>query len=929
MSPSKQSVFVPDTPEASLKREKFRFNAVIEKYIALAHGLPPSPNISSQLQRDRPPTTPLEKQRTSTGKTTKKSKAVAQPLRQSLNNVPHTPSLSIEEEIVQEVEESLLKRKEELGLPADYVCKEVMKYNPKCYGHHSARKNTTHNSPTPPKRNKESSRYLKKSDGKMLEDATHSQKLVSQSQTKTLKQKTEEVNELDTDVILGSPELKMKKVTKTSEDSSKKLEVIKSKSPNQRAKERRKYLNIDAKQISGDKTKTPRKNTRGKKSSDERERKNQSIKTKSIGKATAGNTEKEGNAAMACDLKLADKGKPLKEERCSKLLDAMKKAAFVELSNGAQIVDMVQEQNHIFCLFDNLDILHLNISQENEEASQTVRNNAGTSRTSTSSEHQNGRMPTNENRKEIEKEQTVRREIGTTASGQQSVIECANKKRIKAKSEQVVRSHPAKEKISESELQIANKHTLKQKTVTAQEKQKTRLPVNKYEPPVEPQESKKHTVTETTGIPTVTSITAAAQQIVKIKKITVPVKQISKTKAIQDEQTNGIHNNLQEKADTAQQSSRTSNNKIKEKKKQQTVLPQDIYHIGKTKDNQNPKTHPSESENVAHRKPHSTVSCIKEKRDTQQEQQVRKQGTMKKTKVHQSASEVHKKVPKKRKIGVMAKGSDSAKVLESVPISPKSCDIPNTGMEISDALSPRNASHSSADSSDQLTGNGLSKKRKFDYLRFLGSDDEDSDWSTISHEDENDSFEELNVKKKKKKGSELFNKKTSKRPNKSSQKADDDDEDIIILKSFWPPPANNENNSNIASTANENHIQTSKSSQKEPSPLKNLMTKRTLERHQKNSFSERAAKRQVARYLQRKMEVTATADQSTEEELRFHDTWSLLCPPPVQQSFSYLTSRTRMTPQGSQLRVCLLSICAVLVLVSYFEFSFNCCVHLT
>ncbi|XP_063878422.1 uncharacterized protein LOC135110234 isoform X2 [Scylla paramamosain] len=979
MSPSKQSASMPDTPEASLKRDKFKFNAVIEKYIALAHGLPPPPDTSSMLQTECPQTTSQKRQHASTGKITKKSKVVTHSLRQSRGNVPHILSSSIEEEIAHEVEESLLRRKEELGLPDDYVFKEVMKDDPKCHvAHHSVKKNATHNSLTAPKRSKQSSKSPRKRGRKMLEDVINSKKLVSHSQPKALKRKVrEEIKELDIDVILSSPELKMKKVRKMSEGSkNKKWDLNESISPNRRAKESKKDLNIDARQMSTDKSKTPRKDTRGKKSPNRRKKKNYPTMMKTVGKTTAQNIERESNAAVACDLELAEKGEAQEEEKCSKLLDAMKKAVWDKVRSGACILHMVQEQNDIFCLFDDLETVHINISQGNERASQTVksyagkektsmssehqsgkmpankrtkgepeqtvRRDAGTKRTSTSSEQQSGRVAANKKRREAEKGQTVRRDTSTgktisqqtvrrdtgTASEQQSVIEYANKKGIEPKPELAVRTHAVKGKMSTtSELQSTNKHTLRQKTNTALEEQKVRLPVNKDKKiPAEPEETKSNTIKEKTGTP-------AAQLTVKVKNVRVPMNKIKKTKAKQDEQTKRIQGNLQEKTNTAQQSSRIPNNKAKETEKQHTVTAQGISHKVKTKVNQNTKIHPKKLEETRHGKCQSKAACTNEKIDTQQKQQhqERKQETVKKIRqVYLPASEVYKNAPNKREVrAIVAKRSDSQKVQVSVPINTESHDIPKApskrrvtqlsmtglGEEVTDVAensalpsSPRNVSHSSTDSSYQLTGNGLLKKRKFGCLSFLESDEEDGEWSTISSED--NTFEERNVKKKKKKKKrgpyhlpELSKKNRSKRLSKSSNKADDDDDDddIIILTSL-SPPTQNENNPNVANTVNENHTQTSTSytSHKKPAPIRNWMMKRTLEGKQRNSFSERSASSLIAKQQQRKTETTAAAEQSTEEGLGLGDTWSLLCYPPVQQNFSHHISRAGMSLQGSQ-----------------------------
>ncbi|XP_050731527.1 uncharacterized protein LOC127006077 isoform X7 [Eriocheir sinensis] len=107
-----------------LNRNKTAFNQVIERYISLAHGLPPPidecPYQSPHNSKNKPSSTPLypQKNLSRTGATIKTSTvSPAISLRQD--------SCCDEDDLVREVEESLQRRKQQLGLSDDFICEEI------------------------------------------------------------------------------------------------------------------------------------------------------------------------------------------------------------------------------------------------------------------------------------------------------------------------------------------------------------------------------------------------------------------------------------------------------------------------------------------------------------------------------------------------------------------------------------------------------------------------------------------------------------------------------------------------------------------------------------------------------------------------------------------------------------------------------------
>ncbi|XP_050719449.1 uncharacterized protein LOC127000075 isoform X3 [Eriocheir sinensis] len=107
-----------------LNRNKTAFNQVIERYISLAHGLPPPldecPYQSPHNSKNKPSSTPLYPQKNlsrtdATIKTSTVSPAIS--LRQD--------SCCDEDDLVREVEESLQRRKQQLGLSDDFICEEI------------------------------------------------------------------------------------------------------------------------------------------------------------------------------------------------------------------------------------------------------------------------------------------------------------------------------------------------------------------------------------------------------------------------------------------------------------------------------------------------------------------------------------------------------------------------------------------------------------------------------------------------------------------------------------------------------------------------------------------------------------------------------------------------------------------------------------
>ncbi|XP_050733845.1 serine/arginine repetitive matrix protein 1-like [Eriocheir sinensis] len=110
-----------------LNRNKTAFNQVIERYISLAHGLPPPldecPYQSPHNSKNKPSSTPLypQKNLSRTGATIKTSTvSPAISLRQD--------SCCDEDDLVREVEESLQRRKQQLGLSDDFICEEIEDY---------------------------------------------------------------------------------------------------------------------------------------------------------------------------------------------------------------------------------------------------------------------------------------------------------------------------------------------------------------------------------------------------------------------------------------------------------------------------------------------------------------------------------------------------------------------------------------------------------------------------------------------------------------------------------------------------------------------------------------------------------------------------------------------------------------------------------
>ncbi|XP_050726946.1 uncharacterized protein LOC127003873 isoform X2 [Eriocheir sinensis] len=118
---------LPDLTEAlrdTLSRNKTAYNQVIERYISLAHGLPPPldecPYLSPHNRKNKPSSSPLypQKNLSRTGATIKTSTvSPAISLRQD--------SSDVEDDLVGEVEESLQRRKQQLGLSDDFICEEI------------------------------------------------------------------------------------------------------------------------------------------------------------------------------------------------------------------------------------------------------------------------------------------------------------------------------------------------------------------------------------------------------------------------------------------------------------------------------------------------------------------------------------------------------------------------------------------------------------------------------------------------------------------------------------------------------------------------------------------------------------------------------------------------------------------------------------
>ncbi|XP_050734948.1 uncharacterized protein LOC127007735 isoform X2 [Eriocheir sinensis] len=119
---------LPDLTEALhrdiINKSKTAFNQVIERYISLAHGLPPPldecPYQSPHNSKNKPSSTSIlpQKNLSRTGATIKTSTvSPAISLRQD--------SCCVEDDLVKEVEESLQRRKQQLGLSDDFIYEEM------------------------------------------------------------------------------------------------------------------------------------------------------------------------------------------------------------------------------------------------------------------------------------------------------------------------------------------------------------------------------------------------------------------------------------------------------------------------------------------------------------------------------------------------------------------------------------------------------------------------------------------------------------------------------------------------------------------------------------------------------------------------------------------------------------------------------------